>query len=45
VILGGSLGQEILFLFGLLTVQYGLDVKKLKENPRFLRSSEAKIAS
>jgi hypothetical protein len=45
VILGGSLGQEILFLFGLLMVEFGSDVKKLKENPRFLRSVEAHSAS
>lgn len=36
VILGGSLGQEIGFLFGLLSVQFGVN---LKENREFLRSA------
>jgi hypothetical protein len=38
VILGGSLAQEIAFLFGLFSVQFGVN---LKENPQFLRSAQA----
>lgn len=40
VILGGSLGQEIAFLFGLLSVQFGVN---LKENREFLRSAQSGI--
>ena len=42
VILGGSLGQEISFLFGLLSVQRGVN---LKENRDFVRPAYAKVGS
>jgi hypothetical protein len=38
VILGGSLAQEIAFLFGLFSLQVGVN---LKESPYFLRSAHA----
>lgn len=41
VILGGSLGQEIGFLFGLLSVQFGVN---LKQNREFLRSAQLEAA-